>query len=218
MQCVTKNSLHFIFFANLSKYWCNVVIPTLRRHCEFDSAVTRLYQRCLYDIYNMLKCIEATLVQCCEFYVVISMLWRRCELRQWGKVANTACIVRHELNLLSNVEVMLEQRFNFDVVASTSLQHCILVVRCWDLTKTVSLCCVFSGKANRRLFNMLARPKLTISSYLLKLRHTRITLEICFLICSFYRVDIFPERITGILSSNFNSSSTVVQIIALELL
>ena len=50
-----------------------------------------------------------------------------------------------ELNLLSNVETMLEQRCNFDVVASTSLHRYVVVVERCDLPTTLSQHCVFAG-------------------------------------------------------------------------
>ena len=58
---------------------------------------------------------------------------------------HTTSIVYYELNLLSNVDVKLEQRCNFDVVTSTSLQRYASVVRHYDLTTTLLQRCVFDG-------------------------------------------------------------------------
>ena len=43
----------------------------------------------------------------------------------------------------------MEQRYNFDVVTSTSLQCCALVVRCCDLTTTLSQRCLFAEEVIR---------------------------------------------------------------------
>ena len=47
-------------------------------------------------------------------------------------------MVHLELKLLSSVEVTFEQRYRFDVVASTPLQTCVLVAWRCDLTATLS--------------------------------------------------------------------------------
>lgn len=58
--------------------------------------------------------------------------------------------------LLSNIEATLEQRFNFDVVASALLESCLMVVRRCNLNAKLSQICVFPGwdtafKSNRSL-------------------------------------------------------------------
>ena len=58
---------------------------------------------------------------------------------------HTTSIVYYELNLLSNVDVKLEQRCNFDVVTSTSLQRYVSVVRHYDVTTTLLQRCVLDG-------------------------------------------------------------------------
>ena len=51
---VTINSPYFTFFARLMQRWCNVVVPTSRRRCEFDIAVLTLHRRYHYKIHDIL--------------------------------------------------------------------------------------------------------------------------------------------------------------------
>lgn len=55
-------------------------------------------------------------------------------------------MVHLELKLLSNVGTTLEQPFNFDAVAATSLQGWVLAVRLRLLTTPLSQRCVSAGK------------------------------------------------------------------------
>ena len=79
---VTMNSRHILFFAKLSHYCCNVVIPKLRRRFELEVAVTTLYQLCHYNIHDVLRVEFITqhwgnvgaFVERGEFDVVVSML------------------------------------------------------------------------------------------------------------------------------------------------
>ena len=69
-----------------------------------------------------------------------------------NNVVNTTFIVHCELNLLSNVEAILEQRCNSDVTKSTSLQHFVLVVQHCDLITTLSERFVLAGLFNKKLW------------------------------------------------------------------
>ena len=69
-----------------------------------------------------------------------------------SNVVNTTFIVHCELNLLSNVEAILEQRCNSDVTKSTSLQHFVLVVQHCDLITTLSERFVLAGLFNKNLW------------------------------------------------------------------
>ena len=55
-------------------------------------------------------------------------------------------MVHLELKLLSNVGTTLEQPFNFDAVAATSLQGWVLAVQLCLLTTPLSQQCVSAGK------------------------------------------------------------------------
>ena len=69
---------------------------------------------------NLLLNVEATLVQRCKFEVAVSTLRRRCEfdfvISMLQQRCQTTFIIYRQLNLLSNVEGMLEQRY-VDVVS-----------------------------------------------------------------------------------------------------
>ena len=72
----------------------------------------------------------------CEDIVNLTSRFRCC-----SNVFDTALILYCELNSLSIIKAMLEQRFNFDLVVSKLLQRCVLVERRYDLTTTL---CVFA--------------------------------------------------------------------------
>ena len=57
-----------------------------------------------------------------------------------GNIINATTIVYCELNLLTNIEVTLDQRCNFHVVASMMMQR---LLRAYT---TLSLRCVFAGE------------------------------------------------------------------------
>ena len=86
---------------------------------------------------KLLSNFEATLPQRYKFDVVVSTLQRCREfdvtIHHCSNIVNTTSIVCCALSLLSNVAVRLEQGCNFDVVASTSLQRCLLVARLYKL-------------------------------------------------------------------------------------
>lgn len=54
-------------------------------------------------------------------------------------------MMHFKLSTLSNVEATLYQRCKYEVVVSTLLQRCGLVVRRCDLTTTLSQRCVFES-------------------------------------------------------------------------
>ena len=95
----------------------NVMNLTLRLRCIDITIITS--KICMRQLrYNF----EATSLQLSEFDVVVSTLSRWCELDKG---------FQHSNNLPSKVKATLEQHYNFDVVASTYLQGCVLVVwRC----------------------------------------------------------------------------------------
>ena len=104
-----------------SRYaWC-IYYPTLRQRWYNFFNVTWWYQ-CREDVVNLTS-----------------------HAHRLSNVVSATFIVQRGLNLLSNVETTLEQRCNFDVVASTSLQRCLLVKRCCDLITILSQRCVFAG-------------------------------------------------------------------------
>ena len=83
--------------------------------------------------YNAVKLISY--YRRCEDVVNLTSWFKRC-----NNIVNTTFIAQCKLNLLSKVEPTLEQRCNFDVGVSTSLQRCVLVVRHCDLTTTLCVC------------------------------------------------------------------------------
>ena len=50
------------------------------------------------------------------------------------------CIIYSRPWIKTTVKATLEQRFNFEVVESTSLQHCVLVVQCCNFITTFCVC------------------------------------------------------------------------------
>lgn len=69
------------------------------------------------------------------------------QFQRCNNIVNATLIIHPELSLLSNVEITLEQRCNSDILVSTSLKRCFLVVPRYHLTKTLSQRCVFTGLA-----------------------------------------------------------------------
>ena len=95
---------------------------------------------------NLLSNVKAALVERSEFDVVVSTFANLAsQFQRYNNVVSTTFIVHHDLNLLSHIESKLEQHCNFGIVASTSLKICVLVVRCCNVTATLSQHCVFSG-------------------------------------------------------------------------
>ena len=122
---VTMNSPQ-TFFVKLTQRWCNIVIPTSRRRCEFDAfnVVTRLplqhpwYVVRLID-YPILRQRWQNVVNLAPYYrrwedVVNLRLW----LQSCKNVTNTAFTVYHELNLLSN------ERWSNTVILTMWIQSC----------------------------------------------------------------------------------------------
>ena len=156
---VVSNSLHFKLFAKLMHRWCNFLIPTLRRCCEFDVAVTTLFQDWNYIIHDTLwggffiqcwgKLIESydLTLQCRRYEDAVNLT---SQFQLCRNVVNTIFIERHELKLLSNVEEKLKQRCNSDVVVWMSLQCCVFVVQRCDFTKTLLQSCVFVEAVGQR--------------------------------------------------------------------
>ena len=112
-------SQHFMFFAKPTERWWKVQICISRRRCEFDVAAM-LYRRCgEFEMkVNFLSNVEATFVQRgdltsqyqrWEDVVNFTLPFQRC-----SNVVITTFILRHELDLLSNVETTLEQPGKFD--------------------------------------------------------------------------------------------------------
>ena len=64
----------------------------------------------------------------------------------------TTFVAYCELNLLSKVEATLRQHCNFDLVASTPLQDCVLVVWRFNLTTTLSQCCLLAAWIRNSFF------------------------------------------------------------------
>ena len=148
------NRPHLTFFVKLMQRWCSVVILTSRRRCGLEVMVSTLYRCCHYNIHDILWG-ELT-SQLWDNVSTRLQIWRRSidflkTLWIWRYDINVTATfsIQHpycELNLLSNVEATLEERWNFDVVASVLLQRCVLVVQCYDLTTTLSQRCVFDTK------------------------------------------------------------------------
>ena len=103
-----------------------IYYPTLRQRWHNIVNLTLSFRRCNKDVMNL------------------TSWFQRC-----NDVANTTFIAQCELNVLSNDEATLEQCYNFDVVISTSLQRCLLVVQCCNLTTTLSKHCGFAGSTHR---------------------------------------------------------------------
>ena len=121
------------------KNWTNVnkrILKISRKthfHFGFNAGLTLPLQHSWYIVrWNWFN-VEAILTQSCKFDVVVSPLWRLWEINavvsMCNKVVNIAFIIPCELKLLSSIEVTLKQHCNFDLVASTLLQRCILAVR-----------------------------------------------------------------------------------------
>ena len=123
----------------------DVVMLTSRTRCEFNVLVSTPYLISSYsvrrfnihDIYSSNVTFYSTLTQHrhnvsqyrrCKDAVNLTSRFQRCR-----NVVNKTSIVHCELNLLSKFEETFDQRCNFDVVASTSLQRCVR--RC-NLTTT----------------------------------------------------------------------------------
>ena len=123
----------------------DVVMLTPRTRCEFNVLVSTPYSisSCsvrrinIHDIYSSDVTFYPTLTQHrhnvsqyrrCKDAVNLTSRFQRCR-----NVVNKTSIVHCELNLLSKFEETFDQRCNFDVVASTSLQRCVR--RC-NLTTT----------------------------------------------------------------------------------
>ena len=83
--------------------------PRLRQRWHHLISLTPQYQRYIYVV-NLTKSFQ------------------RCR-----DVAHTTSIVYCELNLLFNIDEMLEQRWNFDVLATTSIQRWLLIWQRCDL-------------------------------------------------------------------------------------
>ena len=95
---VTMNSSYFLLLAKLTQLWCNVVIPTSRRGCEFDAAVTMLYWCCHCNIYYMLWG-EFT-IQCWgqRWYNVVN--WRHSI-----SFVKTLWVWRHDVNIATTLSI-----------------------------------------------------------------------------------------------------------------
>lgn len=123
-------SYHFVFFAKVTRHWCNVAIPTSKRLCEFDIMVYNVASTFLLQHpwcavrwinYPMLRWLRYKVVNLTFNIFVIKMLWIwRCDFSVEATLPIQPSI-EHELNLLSNVEATLDQGCNFDVVALTSV-------------------------------------------------------------------------------------------------
>ena len=83
--------------------------PRLRQRWHHVISLTSQYQRCIYVV-NLTK------------------WFQRCR-----DVVHTTSIVYCELNLLFNIDEMLEQRWNLDVLATTSIQRWLLIWQRCDL-------------------------------------------------------------------------------------
>ena len=92
---------------------------------------------------------SSILVQRCEFDVVIrreNIVNLMSRFQRFNNVLNTTFIVHRGLNLLSKLEVTLDQCYSFDVVPSTLIPSCVLVVRHCELTAMLSQRYVFAGR------------------------------------------------------------------------
>ena len=97
---VTINGSHLVSFTKLTQRWCNVVIPTSRRRCEFDIAVTTLYRRCYCNSRDM--------------------MWGEFTIQRWGNISTTLWIWRHSIDVGKTLWIW---RCNFNVVATLSTEH-----------------------------------------------------------------------------------------------
>ena len=78
------------------------------------------------DVVNL----RLRLVRCIDVAITTSLICYEVNLLSNIRafIVHTTFMVHRELKLLSSVEATLEQRYNFDVVASTLLQSFVLVV------------------------------------------------------------------------------------------
>ena len=150
-----------IHICRSSQSWHNVVEMVRYRSREDVINLTLRVPRCI-------KAGVATFIIWCEVNLlskVKTTLAQRCDLtsqyRRWEDVViltsqfqsyKKRC--QYTINSTpwvkpTNIEETLEQRYNFDVVTSTSLQCCALAVRCCDLTTTLSQRCLFAEEVIR---------------------------------------------------------------------
>lgn len=122
-----------------------------------DIAITTFMIR--YEV-NLLFNVEATLVQCCEFDIVELMWWRHSEfdiaisglsIQHFHNIFSIFPMQHFQSNLLSNIEAT----FNFEGLASTSLQRYVLTVRRWNFTTTLCVCWDITLKVILETFNYL---------------------------------------------------------------
>ena len=154
---ITMNNPHLPFFAKLARRCWNVAISKSRRRYEFDIAGTTLYRSWHCNIDDMMwgefiSKVKTTLAQRCD----LTSQYRRCEDVVILTSQFQSCKKRCQYTINStpwvkptNIDETLEERCNFDVVTSTSLQCCALVVRFCDLTTTLSQRCVFAEEVIR---------------------------------------------------------------------
>ena len=109
---ISLSGFNVIPTLSLQNIWYTVswtYYPRLRQRWHHVISLTSQYQRCIYVV-NLTK------------------WFQRCR-----DVVHTTSIVYCELNLQFNIDEMLEQRWNFDVLASTSIQRWLLIWRRYDL-------------------------------------------------------------------------------------
>ena len=144
------NNLHLVFFTKLPQTWSNVVISTLSTCCEFDVTVSMLYRRFHHSIHDLLWGNVAPTLQIWRQsvnFVRVSCFWchaftlqQHCQYniqkRLWAGSTIQRCNV--------GTEATLEQCCSFDIVVSTSLQSCELVIRRYYLPKRrQNVACLF---------------------------------------------------------------------------
>ena len=159
------NGPHLTFIPKLTQRWCNVVIPTSEDVVDFT-----LWSQRFIDAFIVIfmMCCEVNLLYKVETTSAkrsknLTPQYRHCKdvnlksrFQRWNNVVNTSFKVNLELNLLPNVETTLEQRCNFDVVATTSLECYAFVVRRCNLTTTFPRHCVFAGQVQNLFLSSLS--------------------------------------------------------------
>ena len=111
---VVMNSLHYTFFVKLMQRWCNFVLLTLRRCCEFGVTVIAFYWRCYYNI--------------------IDTLWGEFTIQRWGNIRTTLWIWRLSIEVVKALWI-LRRDFQGFQCSMYSAPWVKVIIQCWGRYK-----------------------------------------------------------------------------------
>ena len=111
---VTMNSLHYTFFVKLTQRWCNFVLPTLRRCCEFGVTVIAFYWHCYYNI--------------------IDTLWGEFTIQRWGNICTMLLIWRLSIKVVKALGILSRdfQGLQFNMYGEPWVK---VIIECWGRYK-----------------------------------------------------------------------------------